>query len=219
MLLAIASIGAAGWIWTVVSSLSANDGPERTTEALDVLASQATALLVVAIAAGIGIGLRVVATPAPSRRATPIFARPFAAMLLVGTFAAAVAIVASTALDRQSDTAALDDETVITLQDLFEDPRRGIDVPPVRVQGANQPPSERFTLEVHDDNCGVLRSGQLGDNVSWVFKDPDGFVVLERRASSELRYRFFGTGTFTAVLTAWGGNRYYDVSNEVTVRC
>ena len=80
-------------------------------------------------------------------------------------------------------------------------------------------PQITHTLEVHSDGCGVFRSGDIGDDLTWVVKDLDGFQVLGRNAAGETQYRYFGSGTYTVALEAWGGSYYVTVSNEVTISC
>ena len=80
-------------------------------------------------------------------------------------------------------------------------------------------PQPTYTLEVHSDGCGVFRSGKIGDDLTWVVKDLDGFQVLGRNAAGETQYRYFQSGTYTMALEAWGGSYYVTVSNEVTITC
>ncbi len=79
--------------------------------------------------------------------------------------------------------------------------------------------SLQYTLEVHSDGCGVFRSGEIGDDLTWVVTDADGFQVLGRNAAGETQYRYFQPGAYTVVLEAWGGGYYVAVSNEVTITC
>jgi len=78
-----------------------------------------------------------------------------------------------------------------------------------------------YTLRVHDDGCGVIRTTRSDEprGLTWVVKDEDGFEVLGRAAESEDRYRYFQSGTYTVVLQAYGAGSYEDVSNTVTVTC
>jgi len=93
----------------------------------------------------------------------------------------------------------------------------------VRLPASAEPRIEdelpRFTLEVHSDGCGVFRSGEIGDDLTWVVMDKDGFQVLGRNAAGETQYRYFLPGTYTVVLETWGGGHYVAVSNEVTISC
>jgi hypothetical protein len=78
-----------------------------------------------------------------------------------------------------------------------------------------------YTLTVHDDGCGVIRTERPEDldGLTWVFKDLDGFQVLGRNALGEDRYRYFQSGRYTVVLEAYGAGSYEEVSNTVTVTC
>lgn len=81
------------------------------------------------------------------------------------------------------------------------------------------PAEPTHTLEVHSDGCGVFRSGEIGDDLTWVIKDEDGFQVLGRNAAGETQYRYFQPGTYTVVLETFGAGRYVEASNEVTITC
>ena len=83
------------------------------------------------------------------------------------------------------------------------------------------PEPATVVLSVHSDGCGVVRTepAQPLENLTWSVRDSAGFEVLGRNAESETRYRYFQPGTYTVVLTAWGGGSYVPVSNEVTIRC
>jgi hypothetical protein len=80
-----------------------------------------------------------------------------------------------------------------------------------------------YTLTVHDDGCGVIRTeGPDGVDLSplqWTVTDADGFQVLGRNALGETRYRWFTPGTYDVVLESWGGESYVPVSNSVTITC
>lgn len=80
-------------------------------------------------------------------------------------------------------------------------------------------PQPTYTLDVHSDGCGVFRSGDVGDDLTWVVKDLDGFQVLGRNAAGETQYRYFQSGTYTVALETWGGSYYVTVSNVVTINC
>jgi hypothetical protein len=92
---------------------------------------------------------------------------------------------------------------------------------------ADPEPSEtsstgRIALTVFSDGCGVIRSAtRPGEyrNLTWTFRDLDGFEVLGRNAEGETRYRYFQGGTFTVAVEAWVGGHYAPVSNTVTVHC
>ncbi len=92
------------------------------------------------------------------------------------------------------------------------------------VPSPDEPPAPddgtfEFTIEVHTDGCGVFRTGQIGDDLTWVVTDEDGFQVLGRNAAGETQYRYFRAGTYTVYLETWGGDYYVPVSNEVTINC
>lgn len=84
------------------------------------------------------------------------------------------------------------------------------------------PAPRPLTLTVFEDGCGVIRSETAPgayENLTWTFRDADGFQVLGRNAQGETRYRYFRGGTYEVVLEAWGGDHYVPVSNAVTVHC
>jgi hypothetical protein len=77
-------------------------------------------------------------------------------------------------------------------------------------------------LTVFSDGCGVIRSDtRPGEyrNLTWSFRDLDGFQVLGRNAEGETRYRYFQGGVYTVAVEAWVGTHYAPVSNTVTVHC
>ena len=85
------------------------------------------------------------------------------------------------------------------------------------------PAADSYTLTVHTDGCGVVRSegpdGADLDGLTWSVTDADGFEVLGRNALGETRYRYISPGTFTVVLESWGGDSYGPVSDAVSVSC
>ena len=84
------------------------------------------------------------------------------------------------------------------------------------------PTPDRIKLTVFEDGCGVIRSEtppSAYENLTWTFRDLDGFQVLGRNAEGETRYRYFQGGTFTVAVEAWVGDHYAPVSNTVTIRC
>jgi hypothetical protein len=87
----------------------------------------------------------------------------------------------------------------------------------------NPTPDVHVTLQVASDGCGVERSEVTGstpiNNLTWVVRDAEGFVVLERSAEGEYRYRYFGNGNFTISINAWYGGRYHQISDEVKIDC
>jgi len=78
--------------------------------------------------------------------------------------------------------------------DLLRPGALGLDAVPVTAQ-----------LTVHDDGCGVIRSGSEGEphGLGWSVRDADGFEVLQRNAPGQTRYRDFRGGTSTVVLVTW----------------
>ncbi len=107
---------------------------------------------------------------------------------------------------------------------LFEFDLEPVPLEPIPVE----PPAEEevpadltdlYTLEVHTDGCGVFRTGEVGDDLTWVITDADGFQVLGRNAAGETQYRYWLAGTYSVVLESWGGSYYVEVSNTVTINC
>jgi hypothetical protein len=83
-------------------------------------------------------------------------------------------------------------------------------------------PGGRIRLTVFTDGCGVIRSDTRPDeyrNLTWVFRDLDGFQVFGGNAEGQTRYRYFQGGTYTVAVEAWAGSHYAPVSNTVTVHC
>lgn len=78
-------------------------------------------------------------------------------------------------------------------------------------------------LSVATDGCGVIRTEITGTtpvtSPGWVVTDSNGFVVLERSAEGEYKYRYFGGGKFTVHLTAWYDGAYHQISNQVSINC
>ncbi len=78
-------------------------------------------------------------------------------------------------------------------------------------------------LTVEKDGCGVERSEVTGStpvsSLTWVIEDNTGTSVLERNAEGEFKYRYFQAGQYTVYLNAWYGDRYHQISNEVTINC
>jgi len=96
--------------------------------------------------------------------------------------------------------------------------------PPVPAAPPSPSPSvlPRIGLVVHTDGCGLIREDvdeTRYRNLGWSISDEDGFEVLQRNALGELRYRYFQPGIFTAALTAFDGQKYVSVSDEVTITC
>ncbi len=87
---------------------------------------------------------------------------------------------------------------------------------------APAPPPPSIGLQVHTDGCGLIREDvDIEDypNLGWSIVDADGFQVLQRNARGETHYRYFQGGNYTAVLTAWDGDKYVPVSDEVAITC
>ena len=84
---------------------------------------------------------------------------------------------------------------------------------------APAPPPPSFELTVLEDGCAVERTEGEVHNLTWSVTDDLDVQVLGRNALGETRYRYFRPGTWTVVLTAWGGDRYVPVSNEVEITC
>ena len=94
------------------------------------------------------------------------------------------------------------------------------DLVPATAESAEPPPM--IDLTVHTDGCGLIREDvdeSLYHNLTWQISDADGFQVLGRNALGETRYRYFQGGSYTAVLTAWDGEKYAAVSDEVSLTC
>ncbi|HSP26932.1 MAG TPA: hypothetical protein VLN74_00190, partial [Ilumatobacteraceae bacterium] len=164
---------------------------------------------------GLGVGLRALAGMQPGSPARPVLGHPVGPMLLV-VAVALVVFVGSAALfgdhdDGMSDLGALHDD-LPNVDDLMV-------VAAPTVTTSDGPPAPTYTLEVHSDGCGVFRSGVIGDDLTWVIKDEDGFQVLGRNAAGETQYRYFRPGTYTVALESWGVGYYVTVSNEVTITC
>ena len=107
-------------------------------------------------------------------------------------------------------------------------PSAGVTTPEATSRVTSEPrPSQsasvgRIRLTVFTDGCGVIRSETRPEeyrNLTWTFRDVDGFQVLGRNAEGETRYRYFQGGTYTVALEAWAGTNYAPVSNTVTVHC
>ena len=216
-LIAVATLGMVAWAWAFVRTQFVEDEPGSLGGRLDLLADQTPVLLLSAAVAGIGIGLRTVAATQAGAPARPALSRPFAPILLGATAALVVLLgVAASVGDDDDDDLTLD----LGISDLDSSRIEEVvpAVPPT-VTIANAPAEPTHTLEVHRDGCGVFRSGQIGDDLTWVIKDQDGFQVLGRNAAGETQYRYFQPGTYTVVLETWGGGYYVDASNEVTITC
>lgn len=85
-----------------------------------------------------------------------------------------------------------------------------------------QPVLPKATLRVASDGCGVIRNdfpGAEPRGLTWSVKDAEGFEVLARNALGETHYRYYLSGTYTVVLSAWDGDSYAPISNTVTIHC
>lgn len=220
-LVVIGLIGAIAWAWQLVRSQIAVDQPVSLGDRIDLLATQTPMLLLAGVLVGLGIGLRnldpALAPPDRSGRERPAGLVPFAVAALV-VFIGAAAIVGP--LVHVSSVGDLDAATEVDAQasDLpSTDDLAPIQVTTVPTTVATSEPT--YVLELHSDGCGVFRSGEIGDDLTWVFKDEAGFQVLGRNAAGETQYRYYRSGTYTVTLEAWGGGHYVAVSNELTVTC
>ncbi len=92
-----------------------------------------------------------------------------------------------------------------------------------RTAGLYEVPDASVQLSVAADGCGVIRGEVNGknavDGITWVIEDADGFVVLERTADAETRYRYFAAGQYTVTIKARYHGRYYTISNAVEIDC
>lgn len=87
----------------------------------------------------------------------------------------------------------------------------------------NPIPDAYVFIEVGVDGCGVERSEVTGSNpvtnLTWVVVDEDGYIVLERSADNEYKYRYFNSGNYSVHINAWYEGRYHQISNEVDIDC
>lgn len=213
-LLVAGIVGGIAWGWELVRSQSI-DEPGSLEGRIDLLASQAMLLLLSAAVAGIGVGLRAMAGIQTRSPARPVLGRPVGRMLLAVAatllvFLGGMAIVGD-GDDRSSDLRVL-------LDDAPNSDNRIVLATPALTNPVGQP-EPTLTVKVHSDGCGVIRTGEIGDEVIWTIKDQDGFEVLARNAAGETQYRYFEPGTYTVVLESWGDRHYVAVSNEVTITC
>jgi hypothetical protein len=78
-------------------------------------------------------------------------------------------------------------------------------------------------LTVDADGCGVIRTEITGTTPvtlpSWVVTDSEGYVVLDRNAEGEYKYRYFSGGKYTVHLNAWYDGAYHQISNQVAINC
>jgi hypothetical protein len=208
-------VGGIAWAWEFVRTQFVVDELDSLGARFDLLAHQTPVLLLSGAVAGLGIGLRALAGAQTGSPARPVLGRPVGRVLLV-VAATLVVFLGSAAIfgdhdDGMSDLGALYDDPP-SIDDL-------VPVPAPTVTTSDGPTEPTHTLEVHSDGCGVFRSGAIGDDLTWVIKDQDGFQVLGRNAAGETQYRYFQPGTYTVALETWGHGYYVAVSNEVTITC
>ena len=146
-------------------------------------------------------------------------------ILLSGAAALAVSGCGATGADPSATSTVTTTATATVTATVTATPSPRLTLPPV-LPPDHQPltttPPPRLRLSVFRDGCGVVRSEapvESYQNLTWVFRDADGFEVLGRNAEGETRYRYFRPGTYTVVLEAFGDSHYVPVSNTVTVHC
>lgn len=129
----------------------------------------------------------------------------------------ATLVVAGCGGDTTPTTTVTATTTATATVTVTADPSPDLDPADRTSPSATAPP--RLRLTVFEDGCGVIRSESPPGayvNLTWVFRDTDGFQVLGRVAEGETRYRYFRPGTYQVVLEAFGS---LPVSNTVTVHC
>lgn len=211
-LIVVAVLGLASWGWAVVREQFVLDEADSVAERFDQLAARAPVLLLAAVVGGVGVGLRNWSADRASVSRSAL-ARPFVPMLLGAVAVIAAVVVGAGLLDDDEPTidSAFADQHLL---DVVGDPASRLDHLMTTV-----PPEPTHSLEVHSDGCGVFRSGEIGDDLTWVITDQDGFEVLSRNAAGEIQYRYFQPGTYTVVLERFGPGYYVEVSNQVTITC
>ncbi len=236
VLLVIGCLGVLVWAWTFVRGqfdIGSEDsfysvGDEASlSNRLDLLTNHFPLLLLAGLVAGLGIALRAHASTSAvsdGRTTHGLFGGAFPWVLIGSIVVLGGLLGIAMLLDGGDDD---DDDFDFGLSGSDEDELGG--PPDLDLEDRFDqldpttttfvPPEPTYTLEVHDDGCGVIRSGEIGDDLTWVVKDQDGFQVLGRNAAGETQYRYFQPGTYTVVLEAWGGDFYVEVSNEVTITC
>lgn len=84
-------------------------------------------------------------------------------------------------------------------------------------------PDAHIELVVGDDGCHVVRGEVEGSttviSLTWVFKDMDGYTVLERDADGEYETKYFRGGQYRVYVKAWYDGGYHKISEEVVVDC
>ena len=217
-------VGGIAWVWEFVRTQFVVDELGSLGARLDLLANQTPVLLLSAAVAGLGIGLRTLGGTHTGSPARPVLGHPVGPMLLVA--AATLAVFLGSAAIFGNDDESVSDLGAPNVDPPSLDPPSldplstdDVVVAPPRVTTSDRPQEPTHTLEVHSDGCGVFRSGEIGDDLTWVITDQDGFQVLGRNAAGETQYRYFGSGSYTVALEAWGGGYYVAASNEVTITC
>jgi hypothetical protein len=230
-LVVVGCLGVASWGWTVARTqyevsrsvlypFLGRDG--GLSDRIDLFATQVPALLSAGLVAGIGIALRSFATTRSDDLRSgrgPVLGRPFPHLLVGTVIALGALLLGAMALGEDDDEG---DGSELGVDRSFDEDEVGVDRPGLTFDlGPDETittvaPEPTHTLEVHTDGCGVIRSGEVGEDLTWVVKDLDGFQVLGRVASGETRYRYFRPGTYTVVLE---GPARSVVSNEVTITC
>lgn len=213
LLVVVAMAGGAAWIWRVLYTQVDND-PGSLSDRIDALVGLTPLLLLAVAVAGLGIGLRHLAALQTDRPATGTLGRPVGRIAL-GLVAALAMFVGVAAFAESRDEPQL----VLGARGLDLDELLQIQTGRTEFLGTTPATAPTHTLEVHTDGCGVFRTGQLGERLTWVVKDQDGFQVLGRNAAGETQYRYYRSGAYTVVLEAWGAGHYVEVSNQVEITC
>jgi hypothetical protein len=146
-------------------------------------------------------------------------------MLLAGSAVLAVSGCGGTTAQPAATRTVTATATVTATVTATATPTAPVALPPAlapSTQALTTAPPPRLRLTVFDDGCGVIRSDSRAGaylDLTWVFRDSDGFQVLGRNAEGETRYRYFRPGAYTVTLEAFGQDHYVPVSNTVTVHC
>lgn len=193
VLLVIGCLGTAAWAWTLIrqqfdvggeSPFSFGGDGASASDRIDMFANQVPVLLFAGLVGGLGVALRAAAwanSPEDRPAERSVFGRPFGRLLLGSAAALALLLVMAVLLDNDDD------------RDGFDFGRAGNDIAreldsedEIVATTTASPPEPTHTLEVHTDGCGVIRSGEIGEDLTWVVKDQDGFQVLGRNAAGEI---------------------------------
>lgn len=222
VLIVVGIVGGVAWAWDVVRSQFGDDEPGSLGARLDLLTDTTLVLLLAGLVAGLGLQLRTLAAERTGSRARSVLERPVGPMLLVLGGLLLVLIGGAALVGDRDDEPAYSNALNLDPPVVDNPPLVFDDLSPIVVPGlatSAELSDSLYTLEVHSDGCGVFRSGNIGDDLTWSVKDRDGFQVLGRNAAGETQYRYFQPGTYTVTLETWGGSYYVDVSNEVTITC